>query len=89
MDWLDNLKERRDKKEGNYGFNVWKGFFEKAGFQDVQINLDRNPKYKHRSDFTRSYYKMIKSLPEAFVRRYLASSIDITAIKPNRIVAGS
>jgi ubiquinone/menaquinone biosynthesis C-methylase UbiE/uncharacterized protein YbaR (Trm112 family) len=72
-------------KEGNYSLRQWKKFFEDAGFEEVTISLERDPKYKHYHWFIGFYYKIVSGLPEAFVRRFLACNIKLTAKKKAKI----
>jgi len=68
-------------KEGNYSLSQWKRFFRSAGFEDLKISFERDPRYKQYHWFTGFYYNLISRLPDVLVKHCLASSIRITARK--------
>lgn len=67
-------------KEGEYTFAQWKTFFDKAGFQETRLDLDKDPEYKQHW-FIHLYYKFASRMPDSLIRRCLATSIIINASK--------
>lgn len=70
---------RRGITENEYSYTEWINLFRQAGFEEVNINLERTLEYKS-SDII-LYYRLISPLPDFFVKRFLASSMSIVAKK--------
>ena len=78
---VGRIQKNAGIKYGNYNLSKWKSYFENAGFSDVDLTIDKNPNYKHYRWDINLYYRFLAVLPEDFVRRFFASSLDIRAKK--------
>ena len=73
---------RRGITENEYSYTEWISLFRQAGFEEVNINLERTLEYRSSAFwFILLYYKLISPLPDFFVKRFLASSMSIVAKK--------
>ena len=71
---------RRGITENEYSYTEWINLLRQAGFEEVNINLERTLGYKSGAILF-FYYKLISPLPDFFVKRFLASSMSIVAKK--------
>lgn len=75
-------EERHEIRENTYSYSEWKHFLQKGGFKSYRIILYKD--HRHRISLLRMlYYYFLERLPDALIKRLLASSIHIEAVKEN------